>query len=98
MPPTQKADSDKLSGINRRHRSHYTHVERILKSIPSRERPNMADVAAGMLQRQMESLFDGCVVAGLSDRELLERFIERDLDPQREKTEGPIFWRSQYGP
>jgi RNA polymerase sigma factor (sigma-70 family) len=98
MPPTQKADSDNPSGINRRHRSHYTHVERILKSIPSRERPNMADVAAGMLQRQMESLFDGGVVAGLSDRDLLERFIAQG-DASAEAAfaamvarHGPMVW------
>ena len=56
-------------------------MERILKSIPSRERPNMADLAAGLLQRQMESLFDGGVVAGLSDRELL---VGNTPSPMRE--------------
>jgi RNA polymerase sigma factor (sigma-70 family) len=37
----------------------------------------MAGVALGSVVRQIESLFDGGSVAGLSDRQLLERFIAR---------------------
>jgi RNA polymerase sigma factor (sigma-70 family) len=38
----------------------------------------MANVASGTVARQLESLFEGGCVAGLSDRLLLERFTERD--------------------
>ena len=37
----------------------------------------MANVAAGSVVRQIGSLFDGGSVAGLSDRQLIERFIDR---------------------
>ncbi len=37
----------------------------------------MADLATGVVGRQLESLFDGGSVAGMSDRELVERFIAR---------------------
>ena len=37
----------------------------------------MADLATGSVGRQIESLFDGNTVAGLTDRQLLERFINR---------------------
>jgi hypothetical protein len=34
----------------------------------------MERTAAGLVVRQLESLFDGASVAGLSDRQLLERY------------------------
>ena len=37
----------------------------------------MADLATGSVGRQIESLFDGSSVAGLTDRQLLERFTAR---------------------
>ena len=41
----------------------------------SEKAPSMAHVATGSLVRQLGSLFEGGSVAGLSDRQLLERFI-----------------------
>ena len=38
---------------------------------------DMADLATGSVGRQIESLFDGSSVAGLTDRQLLERFTSR---------------------
>jgi RNA polymerase sigma factor (sigma-70 family) len=58
----------------------------------------MADLAAGVLQRQMETLFEGGAAAGLSDRELLERFIARhDAGAEAAFTalvarHGPLVW------
>ena len=34
----------------------------------------MSPVASGSLMRQLESLFDGGSIAGLTDRQLLERY------------------------
>src|SRR5580693_1008527 len=37
----------------------------------------MAHLATGSVGRQIESLFDGSSVAGLTDRQLLERYTDR---------------------
>ena len=47
----------------------------------AREPEGMAYTATGSVFRQIESLFEGGSVAGLTDRQLLERFIARDAIP-----------------
>ncbi len=42
---------------------------------PVREPANMAHAASGLVARQIGSLFDGGSAAGLSDRQLLDRFV-----------------------
>ncbi len=44
---------------------------------PVREPANMAHAASGLVARQIGSLFDGGSAAGLSDRQLLDRFVAR---------------------
>ncbi len=43
----------------------------------SEKAPSMSQVATGSLVRQLGSLFEGGSVAGLSDRQLIDRFITR---------------------
>ncbi len=43
----------------------------------ARKLPGMSPVASGSLVRQLGSLFEGGSVAGLSDRQLIERFLTR---------------------
>src|SRR4051812_15746283 len=55
----------------------------------------MANVVSGSVVRQIGSLFDGGSVAGLSDRQLLERFIAR-RDPVGEAAFAALV--SRHGP
>src|SRR4051794_36097248 len=50
----------------------------------TRERSAMAHPAAGSVIRQLESLFEGGSVAGLSDRQLLERYSAAGRHPAGE--------------
>ena len=57
-----------------------------------RELPDMAHLATGSIVPQIESLFDGGSVAGLTDRELLERFTAR-RDAGGGSWRSPRWWR-----
>ncbi len=56
----------------------------------------MARVASGSVVRQLESLFEGGSVAGLSDRQLLERFVAGGATPAGEAAFAALVGR--HGP
>ena len=53
---------------------------------PVREPANMAHAASGLVARQIGSLFDGGSAAGLSDRQLLDRFVARAMPPAKPRS------------
>ena len=55
----------------------------------------MAYLATGSVARQLGSLFEGGSVAGLSDRQLLERFVAAAMPPTRPPSPR---WSARHGP
>ncbi len=77
-------------GMKRRDMSPETHRYPV-----PREPDGMSPVATGSVFRQIESLFEGGSVAGLTDRQLLERFNAR-RDPTGEAAFAALVTR--HGP
>ena len=73
----------------------FEHEEWVGTKVSAREPEGMAYAATGSVFRQIESLFEGGSVAGLTDRQLLERFIAR-RDPAGEAAFAALVTR--HGP
>src|SRR5262245_30540662 len=84
-------NGDKISGGN----TVFGRGNEVTTELSAREPEGMAFRAARSVLPQLESLFEGSSVAGLTDRQLLERFVAR-RDPTGETAFAALVTR--HGP